>query len=57
MLGNLESQSKTTIDASKVTYDTMTTKIEPMDNSRPHAHFTDHLVCVTKSPSQEHNKH
>jgi hypothetical protein len=49
-LGNLESQWKTTIDANKVMCQTMTTKIEPISNSRPHAHFTEHLVCVIEKP-------
>jgi hypothetical protein len=35
-----------TINVSKVTCETKTTKIEPMSNSKPHAYFTEHLVCV-----------
>jgi hypothetical protein len=33
------------------------TKIKSMGNSRAHAHFTKHLVCVIENPSQEYNKH
>jgi hypothetical protein len=35
-----------TINVSKVTCETKTTKIEPMSNSKPHAYFIEHLVCV-----------
>jgi hypothetical protein len=28
----------------------MAIKIEPTSNSRPHAHFTEHLMCVTENP-------
>jgi hypothetical protein len=28
----------------------MTTKIEPTRNSKPHAYFTEHLLCVTDKP-------
>jgi hypothetical protein len=48
-LGNLESQWKTTIDASKVTCETMVAKIKSTSNSRPHTYFTEYLVGVTEN--------
>jgi hypothetical protein len=32
------------------------TKNEPRGNSRPYAHVTEHLVCLTENPPQEYNK-
>jgi hypothetical protein len=37
-----------TIDISKVTCETKAIKIEPTSNSKTHAYFTEHLVCVTE---------
>jgi hypothetical protein len=45
-----------TLDASNVTCETRVTKIEPISNSRPHAHFTEHLVCVIENPPQEYDE-
>jgi hypothetical protein len=48
-LGNLDAV-ETLVNTIKVTWETMTTKIEPTSNSRPHAHFSEHLVCVIENP-------
>jgi hypothetical protein len=45
-----------TIDASKVTSETIANKIEPTNNSRPHTHFTKHLVCGSENPLQKYDK-
>jgi hypothetical protein len=45
-----------TIDASKVTCETMATKIKSTSNSRPHTYFTKHLVGVTDNPPHEYNE-
>jgi hypothetical protein len=55
-LDNLKSQWKTTIDARKVTCETMTTKIESTNSSKSHGHFTEHLMNVTGNPPHEHNE-
>jgi hypothetical protein len=54
-LGNLESQRKTTIDASKNMYETMPTKIGSKISSSPHSHFTEHLANVFEKSSRESN--
>jgi hypothetical protein len=54
-LGNLETQQKTTIDASKVTCETTATKNELKGSSSPHSYFIEHLTVVFKKPPREHN--
>jgi hypothetical protein len=44
------------IDASEVTCEIIATKIEPTSNSRPHAYFTEYLMCVTENPTQEYDE-
>jgi hypothetical protein len=41
-LGNLESQWKKTLGASKATCEISTKKIDKPSNSKPHAHFTEY---------------
>jgi hypothetical protein len=53
----METQWKTTLDASKIPCEIMTTKNKPTSNSRPHTYFTEHLMCVADKPTQEHNGH
>jgi hypothetical protein len=45
------------IDASKVMCKTMTSKIEPTNNSKSHTYFTKYLIYVTEKPPLEENEH
>jgi hypothetical protein len=51
-----ESQWKKTLGASRATCEISVNKIDKQSNLKPHAYFTEHLICMTEKPPQILNK-